>query len=202
MKFGETTIPTPPKGFQTMFHVWLLSQEFTLGDDVFCLNPQEKHVLQEHQFFVDSQGRLNSVHWGEYTTHQTLDDWERWIADTISEFNESTDDFAIYDFESDIAAFNFENTEYGVCWHLVGNAHRGLRALASMPKLSAIEEDMLMALFQHLYPEKLVSLKKYESAADFLHLCKSVIRQIPIPQKNSNTPPLSWWVDTAKEGAL
>lgn len=171
MKIKKATIPTPPKGFQTMFHVWLVSWELQNGDGAYFFHSPTECILGDDLMYVDDNDRIHQVSHDSHTIYTTGEDWADCIETKIWELNEDAES-VIYDLDHTAIALEFPSMANGVRWHIIGNPDIALKVLSFKEILTKSEEFIFMALFEMHFPQAKVMFQALESGASIVKNCQ------------------------------
>jgi len=179
MKFGETTIPTPPKGFQTMFQLWLVRHNPDRKNAKYILESPRGHIFQDEIFHLDDNGGIHTIFKRQFITFPNQARWEKMISDHMDWFNQKkrTPPYLPLD-ESSIALEIPDFNYVGIRWIVFSAPKIILHGLAKN-RYSDDDKRAFIALFAHFHPERFSLLQALATQLDDLaQLCESEIARL------------------------
>jgi len=190
MKFNNSAIPTPPKGFQTMFQLWLISYTMKKHWKLYSLESPNIHIFQDDMFYLDDAETVHILQDGCHALHYNQHQWNGYINQHLSC---SGSDYLPVD--SSAIAVEIPGVVSGVRWHVVSNPEIALELLGRDIPLTQEEERLAMALIRHYCKDdqKFILLQGLHAGSDFI---KKAIKHLQTEENDflcRNAPPESGW---------
>lgn len=159
MKFGETTIPTPPKGFQTMFQLWLIRHDPDRDDSAYTLESPKGNIFHHDIFYLDDNGAIYAVCNKTFMSLPSQGHWDRLIADRIDLFNHTAKKLPYLPLDESAIALKMPDFEYvGARWFVFGSPEIALQILAKS-RHGDDEKRAFIALFAHFHKDRYVAFQ-------------------------------------------
>ena len=190
MKFNNSAIPTPPKGFQTMFQLWLLSYTMKRDWKLYTLESPNDHIFRDEMFYLNDTGSIQVIRDDCHALYHKQDHWHDYINQHLSC---SVSEYLPVD--SSAIAVEIPGVASGVRWHVVSNPEIALELLGRDIHLTQEEERLAMALIRHYCKDdqEFMILQSRHAGPDFI---KKAIKHLQTEENDflcRNAPPESGW---------